>query len=264
MSTQWFSGSVSRFLPWNDVHHYHFSKFHIHELIYEICFSFSDLLHSVWQTPGPSTSLQMTQFLFLVYGWVIVNCISQGLLRSCSQVIILKFSLNKNFHFFLRLIDFHGQTSSSKREKKDVLDRLRGQLRAGELKAHCLIGWAEPTYGSALQANPMTYNESSSQRQRGGTPEMQWSIVVLRTWGTCCIEDQETRRWQWQRSRRFYSIGEMKSTRAQDRAMTQLGQARVALTSMLPATERPRLSSQRTVKMILFCRKVQREFKETL
>ena len=50
-------------------------------------------------------------------------------------------SLNKNFHFFLRLIDFHWQTYSSKREKKDVLDRLRGELRAGELKAHCLIGF---------------------------------------------------------------------------------------------------------------------------
>ena len=141
MSTRWFSVSVSRFLPWNDVHHYHFSRFHIHELIYKICFSFSDLLHSVWQTLGPSTSLQMTQFSFLVYGWVIVNCISQGFLRSCSQVIILKFSLNKNFHFFLRLIDFHWQTYSSKREKKDVLDRLRGELRAGELKAHWLIGF---------------------------------------------------------------------------------------------------------------------------
>lgn len=66
------------------------------------------------------------------------------------------------------------------KEKKDVLDRLRGELRAGELKAHCLIGCAEPTCGSALQANPTTYNESSSQRQREGTPEMRWSIVVLR------------------------------------------------------------------------------------
>ena len=31
-------------------------------LIYDICFSLSDLLHSVWQTQGPSTSPQMTQF----------------------------------------------------------------------------------------------------------------------------------------------------------------------------------------------------------
>ena len=32
-------------------------------LAYGICFSLSDLLHSVWQTLGPSTSLQITQFL---------------------------------------------------------------------------------------------------------------------------------------------------------------------------------------------------------
>ena len=37
-----------------------FFRFHIYALIYDICFS--DLLHSVWQTPGPSTSLQMIQF----------------------------------------------------------------------------------------------------------------------------------------------------------------------------------------------------------
>ena len=38
----------------------HFSRFHIYTLIY-ICFSPSDLFHSVWQILGPSTSLQMTQ-----------------------------------------------------------------------------------------------------------------------------------------------------------------------------------------------------------
>ena len=37
-------------------------RFHIYALIYDICFSLSDLLHSVWQYLGPSTSLQMTQF----------------------------------------------------------------------------------------------------------------------------------------------------------------------------------------------------------
>ena len=30
--------------------------------MYDICFSLSDLLHSVWQPLGPFTSLQMTQF----------------------------------------------------------------------------------------------------------------------------------------------------------------------------------------------------------
>ena len=42
-----FSTSVSEFLPCKLVHLYHFSRFHICVLIYDICFSLSDLLHSV-------------------------------------------------------------------------------------------------------------------------------------------------------------------------------------------------------------------------
>ena len=57
-----FSTSVSLFLPCILVHLYHFSRFHIYALIYDICFSLSDLLHSVWQSLAPSTSPQMTQF----------------------------------------------------------------------------------------------------------------------------------------------------------------------------------------------------------
>ena len=52
---------LSLFLPCKPVYLYHFSRFHIYALIY-ICFSLSDLLHSVWQSLGPSSSLQMTQF----------------------------------------------------------------------------------------------------------------------------------------------------------------------------------------------------------
>ena len=47
---------------------FHFSRFHIYVFIYDICFSLSDLLHSIWQTLGSSTILQMTQlhpFLWL-------------------------------------------------------------------------------------------------------------------------------------------------------------------------------------------------------
>ena len=57
-----FSASVSQFLPCKPVHLYHFSRFHIYVLIYDICFSLSDLFHSVWQSLDPSTSLQITQF----------------------------------------------------------------------------------------------------------------------------------------------------------------------------------------------------------
>ena len=41
-----------------------FSRFHIGVLIYSICFS--DSLHSIWQSLDLSTSLQMTQFCFLL------------------------------------------------------------------------------------------------------------------------------------------------------------------------------------------------------
>ena len=60
VSIRLFSTSVSLFLPCKLVHLYHFSRFHIYALIYDICFSLSDLLHSVWQSLGPFTSLQMT------------------------------------------------------------------------------------------------------------------------------------------------------------------------------------------------------------
>ena len=36
---------------------YHFSRFHIYALMYDICFSLSDLIHSVWQTLSPSASV---------------------------------------------------------------------------------------------------------------------------------------------------------------------------------------------------------------
>ena len=44
-----------------------FFRFHIYVLAYGNCFSLSDLLHSVWQTLGPSTSLQITQFHFFLW-----------------------------------------------------------------------------------------------------------------------------------------------------------------------------------------------------
>ena len=56
------SRSVSLFLLCKQDHLYHFPRFHIYTLIYSIYFFLSDILHSVWQSPGPSVSLQMTQF----------------------------------------------------------------------------------------------------------------------------------------------------------------------------------------------------------
>ena len=47
VSIRLFSTSVSQLLHCKLVHLYHFSRFHIYVLIYDICFSLSDLLHSV-------------------------------------------------------------------------------------------------------------------------------------------------------------------------------------------------------------------------
>ena len=63
-----FSRSASLFLSYHQVHQKHlFFRFHIYVLAYGICFSPSDLLHSVGQTLDPSTSLKITQFRFLLW-----------------------------------------------------------------------------------------------------------------------------------------------------------------------------------------------------
>ena len=50
------------FLPCKQVHQYHFSRFYICVwLIYNICFSLSDLVQSVGQSLGSSTLLDMEQ-----------------------------------------------------------------------------------------------------------------------------------------------------------------------------------------------------------
>ena len=54
---------------------YHFSRFYMYALIYDICFSLSDLLHSVWQTLGSSMFLQMVQFHFFLWLSNIPLCI---------------------------------------------------------------------------------------------------------------------------------------------------------------------------------------------
>ena len=55
-------------------HHYHLSKFHIYALIYHIGIFLFDLLHSVWQAPVSSTSLELIQMHFL-NSWVIFYCV---------------------------------------------------------------------------------------------------------------------------------------------------------------------------------------------
>ena len=67
------SASVARqppFLSWGNTHAMKFTvlailriQVSIYALIYNICFPPSDLLHSVWQTLGPSTPLPVAVFL---------------------------------------------------------------------------------------------------------------------------------------------------------------------------------------------------------
>ena len=69
-----FTTPAPLFLPCKWLHQDHFSRFHIHALIYDIWFPLSDLLHSIWRTPGSLTSLHMTQ-LILFYGSIIFHCV---------------------------------------------------------------------------------------------------------------------------------------------------------------------------------------------
>ena len=67
---------VSLFLSCKQVHLYHFSGFHVYALIYDFFFSF--LLHFVWQSLGPSMSLQMIQFhsfCWIIFHWIYVLCL---------------------------------------------------------------------------------------------------------------------------------------------------------------------------------------------
>ena len=68
-----FSTSASLFCPVNRcMHLYHLSRFHTCALIYNLCFSLYDLLHSVWQTP----CLYKWPNLVPLWGWVIFHCIA--------------------------------------------------------------------------------------------------------------------------------------------------------------------------------------------
>ena len=50
------------------------SRLHTYVLIYDICISLFDILHSVWQSLGPSIFLQWPSFIHFC-GWVIFRCV---------------------------------------------------------------------------------------------------------------------------------------------------------------------------------------------
>ena len=60
-----YSYPVLRFV--RNIYIYIYFRFHIYVLAYGICFSLSDLLHSVWQILRSSTSLWITQFRFFLW-----------------------------------------------------------------------------------------------------------------------------------------------------------------------------------------------------
>ena len=71
VTTCLFSASVCRFLPWKYVHLYHFSRFYIYVLIYDIFFSFQLTLLHITACRSIHISTE-DSVLFLFYGWVII------------------------------------------------------------------------------------------------------------------------------------------------------------------------------------------------
>ena len=95
-----YNWSHSLFLPWfsyicsphlclyccfsNKIINTVFSRLHIYALIYNICFSLSNFLHSVWQSLSPSMSTQMTQFWSFLMAALGFPCGSAGKESSCN------------------------------------------------------------------------------------------------------------------------------------------------------------------------------------
>ena len=80
-----------------------FFRFHIYVLAYSICFSLSDLLHSVWQTLGPCISVQITQFRFFLWLSNIPLYICVGPVINWSCTILRSFLVNTDSHLKLKV-----------------------------------------------------------------------------------------------------------------------------------------------------------------
>ena len=91
-------------------------------LAYGICFNLSDLLHSVWQTLGPSTSQQITQFLYFLwlrnipfYGISNIPHLLYPFICQCYHVwaIVNSAAMNTVVHVSFWIMDFSGFMPSS-------------------------------------------------------------------------------------------------------------------------------------------------------
>ena len=99
-----------------------FSRVHIYALIYNICFSLSDLLHSVWQTVSVHICIN-DLMLFLFSCWVIFHCIYVPDLYHSSVdghsgyfhvlVIVNSAAMNNGVYVSLWIMVFSGYMPSS-------------------------------------------------------------------------------------------------------------------------------------------------------
>ena len=99
-----------------------FFRFHIYVLACGICFSLPDPLHSVWQSLGPSTSLQITRFHFFSQKRWLSNiplyiCATSSLSihLGCFRVlaIVNRAAVNIVVHVSFRIMVFSGYMPSS-------------------------------------------------------------------------------------------------------------------------------------------------------
>ena len=109
------SMSQSVFLLCNKDNLYHLSRLHIYALI---CICFSDLLHSVWWSLDPSTSLQMAQFCSFLWLSNIplyictISSLSIHLLTftllSCLLAIVNSAAMNIGMYVYFGIMIFSG------------------------------------------------------------------------------------------------------------------------------------------------------------
>ena len=79
-STSLLSLSASPLLPCKEVHHYHLSRFHMHELTYSICLSLSDLTSGRWEgASGHRGHMYTYGWFMLIYGRNQLNIVKQSL-----------------------------------------------------------------------------------------------------------------------------------------------------------------------------------------
>ena len=102
-------------------------RLHIYVLAYCICFSLSDLLHSVWQTLTPSTSLQITPFRFFL--WLSIAFLLAG---------------SSSLYFSLKFLGYPGITLSSQILRVHSIDMWNVSLGFNSSRVDLFTIWCLP------------------------------------------------------------------------------------------------------------------------